>query len=275
MDNLDYYRVEKAIKYLEDNFKDQPSLEDLAKELNLSPFYFQKMFKRWAGISPKKFIQFLTVEYTKDVLKNFGSTTATFDSGLSSTSRLHDLYINFEAVTPKEFKTLGNGLKIDYGFHQSPFGLALIGITDKGICSLQFIDNDKRNEAIDNLRNEWSKAELIEDTKRTKEYFNKIFKNRRGRINIFVKGTNFQIQVWKALLNIPEGKLVTYKDIAEIVGIPGASRAVGSAVGSNPVSFLIPCHRVINKIGIIGNYRWGKLRKKAMIGWEASKQSST
>src|SRR5690606_28873741 len=182
MDNLDYYRVEKAIKYLEDNFKDQPSLEDLAKELNLSPFYFQKMFKRWAGISPKKFIQFLTVEYTKDVLKNFGSTTATFDSGLSSTSRLHDLYINFEAVTPKEFKTLGNGLKIDYGFHQSPFGLALIGITDKGICSLQFIDNDKRNEAIDNLRNEWSKAELIEDTKRTKEYFNKIFKNRRGRI---------------------------------------------------------------------------------------------
>lgn len=275
MHNLDYYRVEKAIKYLEDNFKNQPLLEDLAKELKLSPFYFQKIFKRWAGISPKKFIQFLTVEYTKDVLKNFGSTTATFDSGLSSTSRLHDLYINFEAVTPKEFKTLGNGLKIDYGFHQSPFGLALIGITDKGICSLQFIDNDKRNEAIDNLRNEWSKAELIEDTKRTKEYFNKIFKNRRGRINIFVKGTNFQIQVWKALLNIPEGKLVTYKDIAEIVGIPGASRAVGSAVGSNPVSFLIPCHRVINKIGIIGNYRWGKLRKKAMIGWEASKQSST
>src|SRR5690606_13825054 len=153
--------------------------------------------------------------------------------------------------------TLGKGLKIYYGFHQSPFGLALIGITDKGICSLQFIDNDKRNEAIDNLRNEWSKAELIEDTKRTKEYFNKIFKNRRGRINIFVKGTNFQIQVWKALLNIPEGKLVTYKDIAEIVSIPGASRAVGSAVGSNPVSFLIPCHRVINKIGIIGNYRWG------------------
>jgi AraC family transcriptional regulator of adaptative response/methylated-DNA-[protein]-cysteine methyltransferase len=272
MNNLDYYRIEKAINYLQANFKSQPSLEQLAEAAGLSTFHFQKIFKKWAGISPKKFIQFLTIEYAKDKLKQTNLMNTTYDSGLSSTSRVHELFVNVEAVTPKEFKSLGKDLIIYYGFHNSPFGLCLIAATDRGICNLFFLNENEKVKALNEIKEQWSNATFIEDARKTDKYFKQIFNsNIKEKLNVFVKGTNFQIQVWKALLKIPEGNLTTYENVARAIGSPRALRAVGTAVGSNPISYLIPCHRVINKMGIIGNYRWGSDRKRAMIGWEASK----
>jgi len=275
MDNLDYYRIEKAIQYLENNYKDQPDLKVIADSLHLSEAHFQKMFKKWVGISPKKFLQFLTLEYTKEKLKSSTFMNATYEAGLSSTSRLHELFVNIGAITPKEYRSMGKDLKIYYGFHDSQFGLCLIAITDKGICHLAFGSNQDKATLLEELKNEWANAQITEDRTKTTLYFNLIFKqDKKDSIPILLKGTNFQIQVWKALLKIPEGQLTTYENIAKVINNPSALRAVGTAVGSNHISYLIPCHMVINKVGIIGKYRWGSARKKAMIAWEATKNNN-
>ena len=275
MENFDYYRVEKAIQYIEANYKSQPSLEEIADHVCLSPFHFQRLFKDWAGVSPKKFIQFLTLEYAKKVLSDSQSVfEASFQSGLSAPSRLHDLFVNIEAVTPGEYRTSGEGLKIYYGFHRSPFGSYMLAVTERGICALHFAAENEKQRYMDILKNQWTYAVFEENPVYTNTYHERLFKADQDlgqrKITLLIKGTNFQLKVWKALLQIPPGSLASYDSVAKAIGKPAASRAVGSAIGANPVGFIIPCHRVINKIGAIGRYRWGSPRKKAMIGWEAA-----
>lgn len=273
----DYQRIEKAIDYLEENFQDQPSLHELAGYLNMSPFHFQRMFKRWAGISPKRFLQFLTIEHAKKLLDdNRNVLDATYESGLSSPGRLHDLFVNIEAVTPGEFKSKGAGVEITYGIHPSPFGECLLALTERGVCGLIFLSNGKKREAVAALQSQWQEARLSENLQTTKPLFDQIFRPApdagKPSISLFLKGTNFQIKVWEALLRIPPGCVCSYEDVAKYLGEPTAARAVGNAVAANPVVFIIPCHRVIRKIGVFGNYRHGTARKKAMIGWEVAQR---
>jgi AraC family transcriptional regulator of adaptative response/methylated-DNA-[protein]-cysteine methyltransferase len=267
----DYERIEKAIHYLEDNFHQQPELKEVAESVGLSEYHFQRIFTRWAGISPKRFLQFLTKENAKDLLKRSSVLDATYSVGLSSPSRMHDLFINTEAVTPGEYKTHGTGLIIRYGFHPTPFGEALIGLTERGICHLSFVQNS-RETALMNLKASWSNATILEDRQATGELIAPIFSlgHNLTPISLFVTGTNFQLKVWEALLSVPRGALTTYEQIATQIGQPGALRAVGTAVGHNPIAYLIPCHRVIRKMGDFGNYRWGTARKKALLGWETA-----
>lgn len=271
--NLDYYRVEKALKYIYENMKAQPSLEEVAKHIGINEFDLQKTFKRWAGVSPKKFLDFLTIEHAKRLIKNSKVEETANDLGLSGTSRLHDLFIKIEAVTPAQYKKLGEDILIQYGFHQTQFGEALIAITTKGLSYLNFVLTD-HSSALKNLESTWPKAKLISNPKATLEYKKRIFdRNIQQDINLFLKGTPFQLKVWKALLEIPEGNLSTYKNIAIEIKNPKALRAVGSAIGSNLIAYLIPCHRVINSIGKIGNYSAGKYRKPSIIGWEIAKRT--
>ena len=275
MKDFDYYRIEKAIKYIEANYKTQPSLDEIARHVCLSPFHFQRLFKDWAGISPKKFIQFLTLEYAKILLANSQSVfEASYQAGLSGPSRLHDLFVNIEAVTPGEFRARGEGLKIWYGFHDSPFGSYMLAVTERGICALHFAAATEKQQYLGLLRRQWPNAVIEENPVVTGTYHGHLFdmggQTGRRKITLFLKGTNFQLKVWRALLQIPSGCLASYDMVAKSIGKPTASRAVGSAIGANPVGFIIPCHRVINKIGAIGQYRWGSSRKKAIIGWEAA-----
>ena len=273
MENIDYYRIEKAIKYIEANYKNQPTLDEIADHICLSPFHFQRLFKDWAGVTPKRFIQFLTLEYAKKVLSEGHSIfDATFRSGLSGPSRLHDLFVNIEGVTPGEFKNHGKGLNIYYGFYQSPFGPYMLAVTERGICALHFTGDHQNEKYLDQLKSRWPEADLTQDSSVTGNYHKHLFtpNSDRTKITLLLKGTNFQLKVWKALLQIPSGCLTSYDTIARKIENLGASRAVGSAIGSNPVGFIIPCHRVINKIGVVGNYRWGSAKKRAIIGWEAS-----
>jgi AraC family transcriptional regulator of adaptative response/methylated-DNA-[protein]-cysteine methyltransferase len=275
----DYSRIERAILFLDRNFRDQPGLSDIARSVNLSEHHFQRLFRRWAGISPKRFLQFLTVEYAKELLAESRSLLdATYEAGLSSPGRLHDLFTNVEAVTPGEFKSKGAGLKIDYGFHWSPFGICLLAVTDRGICGLSFLLHGDHEKAVQDLKSKWPGAGFEENSERTAPLLDQIFppagpKGARA-LSLFLRGTNFQIKVWEALLRIPEGSVVSYEDLALRLGKPGATRAVGSAVGQNPIAFIIPCHRVIRKIGLVGDYHWGATRKKAMLVWEAARKHS-
>ena len=275
--STDYQRIEKAIDYLEENFRDQPSLQELAEYLNMSPFHFQRMFKRWAGISPKRFLQFLTIEHAKRLLdENWNVLDATYESGLSSPGRLHDLFVSIDAVTPGEFKSRGTGLEIYYGIHPSPFGECLLALTERGVCGLLFLFDGKKREAVAALQSQWQGARLSENPKTTKPLLDQIFRPASHAsappISLFLKGTNFQIKVWEALLRIPPGSVCSYEDVAKYLGEPAAARAVGNAVAANPIVFMIPCHRVIRKIGDFGNYRHGTARKKAMIGWEVAQK---
>ena len=272
----DYQRIEKAIRFLEGNFKSQPPLEQISESVNLSKYHFNRIFKRWAGISPIQFLQFLTLEFAKLKLADSRSLLdASLDAGLSGPSRLHDLFVTFEAMTPGEFKKMGAGLKITYGFSFTPFGECLLAITERGICHLGFVDDDKRSEAFHELQQAWPGAMFIEDQTRIIPIANNIFNLDRPidsrPFHLYLKGTNFQVNIWRALLTIPAGRVVSYQDIAFYIGSPKASRAVGNAIAVNPVAFLIPCHRVIAKSGKIHQYRWGSSRKKAMIGWEEKK----
>jgi AraC family transcriptional regulator of adaptative response/methylated-DNA-[protein]-cysteine methyltransferase len=263
----DYERVEQIILYLEDHFRDQPDLATVAAQAGLSEYHLQRLFRRWAGISPKRFLQYLTAEYARERLQHTGSVLdAAYDAGLSGAGRLHDLTVNVYAMTPGEIKQRGAGLTICYGFHDSPFGECLIGITERGVCGLRF---GERGAALETLRADWPAARFVLDQTTTQPVMTQIF-GAEGQLSLLLKGTNFQIRVWEALLRIPPGALVTYGDIAAYLGQPSASRAVGSAVGSNPIAYLIPCHRVIRRTGVIGEYRWHPARKKAMIGWEAA-----
>jgi len=274
----DYKRIEKAIQYLEANFKSQPTLEKIAESVHLSKYHFDRMFKRWAGISPIQFQQFMTLDYTKQKLADSRSLLDTaLDAGLSGPSRLHDLFVTFEAMTPGEFKKQGAGLEIFYGFCDSPFGGCLLSITERGICHLGFVKGDKRSEALNQLFETWPGAVFTENHKSINLIANDIFRHDRntkpGPFNLHLKGTNFQINVWKALLSIPEGWVLSYQDIAAHIGHPKAFRAVANAIAINPVGYLIPCHRVISKSGKIHQYRWGSARKKALIGWEAARSA--
>jgi AraC family transcriptional regulator of adaptative response/methylated-DNA-[protein]-cysteine methyltransferase len=271
----DFLRIEKAILFLEKNFHRQPDLKEIAGTVNLSEYHFQRLFKRWAGISPKRFLQVLTIEHAKTVMKNSGSLLeVTYETGLSSAGRLHDLFVQAEAMTPDEFRKQGERLQIRYGFHPSPFGECLVAVTDRGICHLAFVQMSGRKEAVSNLKQHWENAEVLEDPSATRAYGERIFGSAKTgqALTLYLPGTNFQIKVWQALLKIPAGKTVSYEVIARQIGRPSAVRAVANAVAHNPVAFLIPCHRVIRKTGAVGGYRWGSARKKAMLAWEAGRE---
>lgn len=271
----DYDRVEKAIRFLEANHLTQPNLATMAAAAGLSECHFQRLFSRWVGISPKRFLQFLTKEHAKTLIAGSASLLdTTFDSGLSSAGRLHDLFVSSEAVTPGEYKRRGRGLEIRFGFHPSPFGECLLAVTERGLCALTFVQNGDHERPLAELARQWPQAALQRDPQAAAGLLDRIFgfpgDHEPAPLHLFVKGTNFQLKVWEALLKIPLGKAVTYEDIARHLGVPGAARAVGNAVGRNPIPFLIPCHRVIRKMGGFGHYGGGPARKKAMLGWEAA-----
>ena len=268
----DYLRIEQAILYLENHYKDQPELGEVAASIGLSEYHFQRLFTRWAGVSPKRFLQFLTKEGAKDLLdRSENLLDTTHQVGLSSLGRLHDLFVTSEAVTPGEYKSHGSGVTIRYGIHPTPFGKCLIATTERGICHLSFVQTSE-GDAIDNLVSDWKQATMIEDFRSTVPLIEPIFDLRyshRGKpLNVHLRGTNFQLKVWEALLQIPAGEVTTYAGIASRIGNPNATRAVGTAVGHNPIAVLIPCHRVIRKVGEFGNYRYGALRKKALLARE-------
>ncbi len=272
-----YRLVEQAIQYIEINAHKQPELAEIASAVGLSEYHFQRIFTRWAGISPKRFLQFLTKEHAKQLLdqsKNLLETA--HQTGLSSVGRLHDLFINAEAISPGEYKTRGTGVEIRYGVHATPFGKCLLAITGRGICNLSFI-NQSEGAAIDRLIAQWEHADLIEDYKSTAPLIKRIFLDRQpaSPFKLHLQGTNFQIKVWEALLHIPSGAVTTYEQIAAQIGKPRAVRAVGTAVGHNPIAYLIPCHRVIRKTGEFGNYLYGSARKKAMLAKESMEIIST
>ncbi|MBT3189283.1 MAG: methylated-DNA--[protein]-cysteine S-methyltransferase [Anaerolineae bacterium] len=262
----DYTLIEKAIHYLEENQRNQPTLKEIAESVNLSEYHFQRLFTRWVGISPKRFLQFLTKENAKRILAKSNLFDAAYETGLSSTGRLHDLLVHTEALTPGDLKRKGAGLKIRYGTHPTPFGQAFIATTERGICKLSFDAKD----ALHSLKSDLEDAVLIQDSAHTQILIEKIFSPKKSEtpLTLHLRGTNFQIQVWEALLRIPTGDLVAYNDIATAIDSPKATRAVGSAVGKNPVPFLIPCHRVIRATGEFGKYAFGNARKKAILGYE-------
>ncbi len=277
--NFDFDRISKAIDFISKNIKAQPSLEEVAEVVHLSPYHFQRMFTEWAGVSPKKFLQFLTIEYAKKVLETSSSRTladAAELTGLSTTSRLHDLFVNIEGMTPGEYKNGGENLTIRYSIRNSQFGDYLIASTGKGISNLYFFDGEEKN-VIEELKASWINASIKEGTDEDQSKVARFFANDFAdseKIKLHLKGTAFQIKVWEALLKIPQGVLTSYGQIAGSMNQANASRAVGTAIGSNPVGFIIPCHRVIKSVGGIGEFRWGSHRKKAMIGWEASRLTS-
>lgn len=270
---IDYNRIAQAIEYIQSNFKLQPSLEEVAEKIHLSPAHFQKIFTDWAGTSPKKFLQFISLEHAKNLLKEEKASLfdTAYETGLSSTSRLHDLFVNIEGMSPAEYKNGGKSLSINYSFSETPFGNVIAASTEKGICCMAF-ENDKET-ALGNLKSKFPNASFFEKQdelqKNALSIFNKDW-TKLNTVKLHLKGTDFQLKVWESLLSIPMGKLSTYGNLAEKIGNSKASRAVGTAIGSNPVAFLIPCHRVIQSSGNIGGYMWGSERKQLIIGWESS-----
>ncbi len=272
-EQVNYHRIATAINYIKSNFKKQPSLDEVAGVVGLSPYHFQRLFSNWAGVSPKKFIQYLSLTHAKQLLKNKHTTLlyAAYEAGLSGTSRLHDLFIKIEGMTPGEYKNGGENLVIDYCFSESPFGKIIVASTNKGICHISFEEDE--NRACRELETIFPRATYHQAANQLQQNVLLIFKqdwSQTEKIKLHLHGTDFQLKVWEALLRIPLGSLKTYGAIAKGIGQPKASRAVGTAIGKNPVGFLIPCHRVIKKDGGIGGYRWGNTRKSAIIGWEAS-----
>ena len=271
---LNYNRIADAIRFIKNNYRTQPKLEEIAEHINMSPFHFQRMFSEWAGTTPKRFLQYLNIEYAKKILKESHATL--FDTacelGLSGTGRLHDLFINIEGMTPGEYKNGGLALNINYSFADTPFGKIIAASTDKGVCHMAFVDEGERR-AFDHLRSIFPNAKYVLSPDTKQQHALSVFDrdwNRLEEIKLHLKGTEFQLKVWETLLKIPAGGLATYADLATKSGYNGACRAVGTAVGKNPVAFLIPCHRVIKATGEPGNYHWGEMRKNAIIGWEAA-----
>lgn len=271
---LNYNRIADAIRFIKKNYRTQPKLEEIAEHINMSPFHFQRMISEWAGTTPKRFLQYLNIEYAKKILKETHATL--FDTacelGLSGTGRLHDLFINIEGMTPGEYKNGGLALNINYSFADTPFGKIIAASTDKGVCHMAFVDEGERR-AFDHLRSIFPNAKYVLSPDTKQQHALSVFDrdwNRLEEIKLHLKGTEFQLKVWETLLKIPAGGLATYADLATKSGYNGACRAVGTAVGKNPVAFLIPCHRVIKATGEPGNYHWGKMRKNAIIGWEAA-----
>ena len=277
----DYARIEAAILYLEEHFRDQPSLDEVAREVGLSPHHFQRLFRRWAGVSPKRFGQFLTLDYAKAQLETSTSILdAAYDAGLSGPSRLHDLFITYEAMSPGAFKQGGDGAEIAYGVHPSPFGPCFVGLTDRGVCALGFADDDgsDAHAVRAEFERRWPAARFREHRAATEPVVARIFHDGLAasakQLRLAVCGTNFQLKVWEALLRIPPGRITSYQALSQALGLPRSARAVGGAVAANPISYLIPCHRVIRRSGRISNYEWGQSRKRVMLGWEAARFGS-
>jgi AraC family transcriptional regulator of adaptative response/methylated-DNA-[protein]-cysteine methyltransferase len=270
---INYYRIEEAIGYLSANFKDQPDLDAIAAKVHMSPWHFQRIFTDWVGISPKKFAQYLTLDYLKQKIRDTDNMIAAADdAGLSSQSRVNELFVKIEGVSPQQYKTGGAGLRIAYGYHASPFGLCFIAVAEKGICALKFIDEEKTRDEFAVFSQQWPRAELVHDPTITQPFIQKIFKAPPGsQLQLLVKGSEFQLKVWEALVQIPFGSVASFQQIARLIGQPDAARAVGGAVKTNPILYLIPCHRIITKEGSMGEYHFGRVRKIAMIGWESSR----
>ncbi|MFA6150248.1 MAG: methylated-DNA--[protein]-cysteine S-methyltransferase [Chitinophagaceae bacterium] len=272
-----YNKIAEAIAYINDNFKSQPNLDEVAKQVHLSPFHFQRLFTEWAGVSPKQFLQHISISYAKDILKNQQASLfdTAIETGLSGTGRLHDLFVKIEGMTPGEYKNGGENLSIAYSFTESPFGKILVANTEKGICHIAFAEREKT--ALADLKRCFPNARHIEERNAVQEnaicIFNQDWSNNK-QVMLHLRGTDFQLKVWESLLKIPMGKLTTYGEIAHSINNPKASRAVGTAIGSNPVAFLIPCHRVIQSTGTFGGYMWGPTRKAAIIGWEMARQET-
>ena len=269
----DYERIEAAIRYIRTHFKEQPELEDIARHIHLSPFHFQRLFTEWAGVSPKKFLQYISLEHAKSLLEQKESlATASFETGLSGTGRLHDLFINIEGMTPGEYKNEGAALQINWQQSVTPFGSVVMGATGKGICHISFLENASEGNA--SLVSRFPKATFIHQDDAMLAAARDVFSSgiqQPAAAKFHLKGTPFQLKVWEALLQIPPGAVDSYGSLASRIDSAGASRAVGSAVGQNPVAYLIPCHRVIRATGVIGDYHWGDVRKTAILGWEAAK----
>ena len=271
-----YERIAQVIRYLDAHHVEQPGLAALAGHLGLSPFHFHRLFSDWAGVTPKVFLQCLSLTHAKKLLRDGQSVLdSALEAGFSGPGRLHDLCVTFEAASPGEVKSGGKGWRILFGFAETPFGQCIAGEGPRGLCYLAFVDGNDRKTAEAALQETWPEAELARDDKAAARLSAQIFhrsklENERPRIRAFVKGSAFQARVWKALLQVPPGSLVTYRRLAAAIGQPSAARAVGSAVGNNPLAYLIPCHRVIRETGLIGGYRWGQLRKRAMVAWETA-----
>lgn len=269
----DYQRIEMAIHFIRENFKSQPSLDEIAATVHLSSFHFQRLFNEWAGISPKKFLQFISIEYAKSLLKKpaLNLFDTAFETGLSSTSRLHDLFVNIEGMTPTEYKNGGENLVIEYSSIQTQFGTVCVASTLKGICHIAF--DKETGSGTTALQLRYPNATYIENETDVHRQVVAIIKNsttQEKSIRLHIQGTPFQLKIWESLLQIPFGQLTTYGDIASKVNQPNAARAVGTAIGNNPIAYLIPCHRVIQSSGKLGGYMWGEDRKSAIIGWEGA-----
>ncbi len=278
-DGSDYEVVRRVIEKISLDYRDQPSLELLADDVGLSPTALQKLFTRWAGLSPKAFLQAVTLDHARKLLDSgMPLLEASFEVGMSGPGRLHDLFVTHEAMSPGDYKTRGGGLTIRYGYHISPFGIALIMVTERGLAGLAFNDPGDERTAFDDMAGRWPNATYVEDIAATAPYAARIFDPQRWRadqpLRVALIGTDFQVRVWQALLRIPIGKACSYSSIAERIGSPAASRAVGAAVGANPISFVVPCHRALGKSGALTGYHWGLTRKRAMLGWEAGQLSA-
>jgi len=277
--NDEFQRIAAAIHYLVERQEDQPELDDVAVVAGLSPHHFQRVFTRWAGLSPKKFLKHITLDAAKNRLDaSLSVMDAAFDVSLSGASRLHDLFVTVDAVTPGEYKSQGNGMVFKYGFHPSLFGEVIVVVSERGLAGLGFTAEMGRTQALAEQNNGWDRATWKHDQKATKSYVEQVFSgapNPTVPLSVLMRGTPFQIKVWEALLRIPSGKVISYGDLADRLGRPTAARAVGTACGANRVGFLIPCHRVIRETGAITGYRWGANRKHAMLAWEAAKAEET
>jgi AraC family transcriptional regulator, regulatory protein of adaptative response / methylated-DNA-[protein]-cysteine methyltransferase len=276
MSGSDYSRVEQAIRYLEAHAHERPTLLDVARQVGLSEFHFQRLFQRWAGVSPKAFLQCLTLNRAKTLLASSSTLMeASLELGLSGTGRLHDLFLGLEAMTPGEFKRAGQGLTIQWGVHATPFGEALFAITPRGLCGLSFLEEGSRAAAVDAFQARWPEARLVEDSRQTEPFANEVAARMQGNVSrplsLVLKGSPFQIKVWEGLLTIPEGGVASYQDLARRIGAPNASRAVGTTLAMNPIGYLIPCHRVIRASGAVGDYHWGAVRKQALLGVEGAR----
>ncbi|MFB9078628.1 bifunctional helix-turn-helix domain-containing protein/methylated-DNA--[protein]-cysteine S-methyltransferase [Flavobacterium procerum] len=272
-ETINYNRIAEAIDYIKANFKEQPNLDEVAEKVHLSPFHFQRLFSDWAGTSPKKFLQYTSIEHAKKLLKENQATISetAFETGLSGTSRLHDLFVNIEGMTPAEYKNGGKNLEINYSFAESPFGNIVVASTPKGVCFMAFAEDEITGFSA--LKDKFPNAQFSKKLDLVQQNALFIFQNdwsKLSEIKLHLKGTDFQLKVWETLLKIPMGQLSTYGAVAQQIQKPNASRAVGTAIGSNPVAFLIPCHRVIQSSGVFGGYMWGNTRKTAIIGWEGA-----
>lgn len=271
---VNYYRIEKAINYMTADYRQQPNLDEIAAKVHLSPFHFQRLFLDWVGLTPKKFVQYLTLQHLKQQIQHTANVIEAADlAGLSSQSRVYDLFVHIEGVSPQQFKSAGIDLEIWYGYHATPFGMCFIAVTPRGICEMCFIDEDRTRNEYERFCQKWPLARIAHRPDMTQPYIQKIFQPEKvnsERLQLLVQGTDFQIKVWEALVNIPFGQVQSYEQVAARLGTHNV-RSVASAAGSNPISYLIPCHRIIRKSGEVGDFQYGRVRKQAIIAWEMGK----